>query len=340
MSTETLNEKRQNILIIDDEVEITKALVRQFKRRYNVFSTNSALEAISILEKEDINVIISDQRMPGMTGIEFFSSIKSRYPDIIKLILTGFTDINNVIDAINKGQVFRYITKPWNPEELDWTINEAFEKYELQVKNKELLIELSKTNVYLEEKVKERTEKLSELNEELTKSISELKSKSNIIEAIFNSVPGIVFLYNEENQLINWNRRHVLMTGFTVKELSTKKIHDWFKDDVESIVAIETLLNSIALNGSGAAEVSFQKKDGSKIPLYFTACTVLIESKRYFAGIGIDITDRKKAEIELRKKIDEYEILQKECHDRTQELNDLRNKVNELLAQLAENAKN
>jgi PAS domain S-box-containing protein len=340
MSTNTVNEIKQKLLIIDDEVDITKALVRQFKRRYTVFSANSALEAMSILEKEDIHVIISDQRMPSMTGIEFFSNIKSKYPDIIKLVLTGFTDINNVIDAINKGQVFRYITKPWNPEELDWTINEAFEKFSLQSRNKELLIELSKANAYLEEKVKERTEKLSELNDALTKSISELKTKSNIIEAIFNSVPGIVFLYNDENKLVNWNRRHVLMTGFTEKELSTKKIYDWFNDDVESLTSIETLLNSIAFSGFGSTEVLFQKKDRSKISFYLAASSVLIDGARYFAGIGIDITDRKKAENELRKKIDEYEILQKECQDRTLELNDLRNKVKELLAQLAENGKN
>lgn len=336
MSTESMTEKEKRILIIDDEVEITKALVRQFKRRYTVFSANSALEAMDILEKEDIQVVISDQRMPSMSGVEFFSNIKSKYPDIIKLILTGFTDINNVIDAINKGQVFRYITKPWNPEELDWTINEAFEKFLLQSRNRELLIELSNTNVYLEEKVKERTEKLSELNENLTKLLKENKKNSEIIEAIFNSVPGIIFLYNDDNQLINWNRKHLLMTGFTDKDLSSKKIMDWFSGDLVSAMAIETLLNNIALNGSGATEVNFQKKDGSKIPLYLTANAVIIEGTRYFAGIGIDISASKNTEESLRKKMSEYDFLQKSILTRDQLINDLKAEVNQLMKKLAE----
>ena len=90
MNAENLNEKKQKILIIDDEVEITKALERQFKRKYTVFSANSALEASTIIEKEDIQVIISDQRMPGMTGIEFYNKIKTAYPDTVKIILTGY----------------------------------------------------------------------------------------------------------------------------------------------------------------------------------------------------------------------------------------------------------
>ena len=104
-----------NLLVIDDEVEITKSLFRQFRRKYNVYVANSAEDALPILEEVDIQVLLSDQRMPGMTGITFFSSIKDKYPDALKMILTGYSDIDAVIDAINKGQVFRYLTKPWNP---------------------------------------------------------------------------------------------------------------------------------------------------------------------------------------------------------------------------------
>jgi len=168
MNAQTQNAMEYNLLIIDDEVEITKALTRQFRRNYNVFSTTSAEEGFGILEKENIQVVLSDQRMPGLTGTDFFSKIKDKYPDALKLLLTGYSDIEAVINAINEGQVFRYVTKPWNPAELDSIIKEAFEKYELITNNKGLLHKLNEANLNLEEKVKERTKELEKANASLS----------------------------------------------------------------------------------------------------------------------------------------------------------------------------
>jgi len=161
-------ELNHNLLVIDDEVEITKSLFRQFRRKYNVFVANGADEALPILEKEDIQVVLSDQRMPGMTGISFFSSIKNKYPDAIKMILTGYSDIDAVIGAINEGQVFRYLTKPWDPVELNMAIEEAFERFELISDNKVLYEKLTQANLNLEKKVQERTKELEKVNENLT----------------------------------------------------------------------------------------------------------------------------------------------------------------------------
>ena len=167
--------KDHNLLIIDDEVEITKALVRQFRRKYNVFSAIGPSEGFNIMEKENIQVVLSDQRMPGMTGIDFFSKIKDKYPDALKLILTGYTDIEAVIGAINEGQVFRYVKKPWIPDELESIVKEAFEKYELITNNRKLLHALKDANLNLEEKVKVRTIELEKANEKL----SELNNEKN-----------------------------------------------------------------------------------------------------------------------------------------------------------------
>jgi signal transduction histidine kinase len=175
MSEIQMNEKDYNLLIIDDEVEITKALTRQFRRKYNVFSTTDAIDGLRIMEQENIQVVLSDQRMPGMTGIDFFMQIKDKYPDALKLILTGYTDIEAVIGAINEGQVFRYVKKPWNPAELDTIINEAFEKYELITNNRKLMRNLQEMNSTLEEKVKARTQELEKLNSRL----SELNNEKN-----------------------------------------------------------------------------------------------------------------------------------------------------------------
>lgn len=167
--------KDHSLLIIDDEPDILKALTRQFRRKYNVFSTTNAEDGFGIMEKENIQVVLSDQRMPGLTGVDFFSRIKSKYPDALKLILTGYSDIEAVIGAINDGQVFRYVTKPWNPEELETIIKEAFEKYELITKNRKLMHSLQDANETLEMKVKERTLELEEANQKL----SELNMEKN-----------------------------------------------------------------------------------------------------------------------------------------------------------------
>jgi DNA-binding NtrC family response regulator len=92
----------RNLLVIDDEPEIVKALSRQFRRTYNVFSSTNAEEAFHILENEHIQVVISDQRMPSMNGVEFFERIKHKYPDALKLILTGYSDIEAFFGAINE----------------------------------------------------------------------------------------------------------------------------------------------------------------------------------------------------------------------------------------------
>lgn len=158
---------RYNLLVIDDEVEITKSLARQFRHKYNIFTSTSADNAFPILEKEKIHVVISDQRMPGLTGVDFFSIIKNKYPDPVKIILTGFSDIDAVIGAINDGQIFRYITKPWDPIELDMVVREAIEKQDLVSKNKQLMESLQVANATLEEKVKKRTEELQLANSKL-----------------------------------------------------------------------------------------------------------------------------------------------------------------------------
>jgi signal transduction histidine kinase len=175
MNAETPDTKEYSLLIIDDELEITKALARQFRSKYNVFTATSADEGLAIMEQESVQVVVSDQRMPGMTGVDFFTRIKHKYPDALRLLLTGYTDIEAVINAINEGQVFRYVTKPWNPAELDSIIREAFEKYELITNNKRLINRLNEANQTLEAKVKERTKELEKANGRL----SELNVEKN-----------------------------------------------------------------------------------------------------------------------------------------------------------------
>ena len=120
------------MLVVDDEPDNLDLLYRTFRRNFNVFKAESGIRALEILEAEgEVAVIISDQRMPEMKGTEFLSKTVSSFPNTVRIILTGFTDIEDLVDAINSGQVYKYITKPWDPNELKTVVQRAAETYEL-----------------------------------------------------------------------------------------------------------------------------------------------------------------------------------------------------------------
>jgi len=120
------------LMVVDDEPDNLDLLYRTFRRDFQVYKANHAHGALEILEKVgEMAVIISDQRMPEMSGSEFFSRTVERFPDTIRILLTGFTDVEDLVDAINSGQVFKYITKPWNPERLRALVEQATDTYRL-----------------------------------------------------------------------------------------------------------------------------------------------------------------------------------------------------------------
>lgn len=139
-----------NILYIDDEPHNLTAFKASFRRTYNIFTAENAEDGRLVLENNDIHVILSDQRMPKMTGIEFFESIIEKFPNPIRILITGYTDINAVIDAINRGQVYKYLTKPWNENDVKIFIEKAYEVYYLRKENLELTEKLIDVNKKLE----------------------------------------------------------------------------------------------------------------------------------------------------------------------------------------------
>ena len=153
-----------SILIIDDEPENLNALERTLRPVANVLKAESGKSGQALLKKNAVSLIICDQRMPEMTGIEFFKQIRDTYPDIIRIILTGYTDIEDLIEAINEVGLYRYITKPWNNHELQLVVKRALEHYELLVNNKVLVQELKKINETLEKTVIHRTQQLKDAN--------------------------------------------------------------------------------------------------------------------------------------------------------------------------------
>jgi len=139
-----------NILYVDDELNNLMSFKAVFRTKYNVLTAISGEDAKKILQSNEINIIITDQRMPKMTGVEFLESILGDYPDPIRILLTGYADMNAVVDAINKGKIFHYLTKPWNEEELDEAIKRAYEVYKSKLEEKETNFKLSVSNEPLE----------------------------------------------------------------------------------------------------------------------------------------------------------------------------------------------
>ncbi len=137
-----MTDKSFKILYIDDEEQNLISFKAVFRRDYQIFTALSGEEAVKILNEEDIHLIIADQRMPGMTGVEFLEKIIPEYPDIVRIVLTGYSDVDAIIQAINKGQVFRYISKPWDETELKIAIENSRQLYQLQLKNSQLVLDL------------------------------------------------------------------------------------------------------------------------------------------------------------------------------------------------------
>lgn len=124
------NDKKINILYVDDEENNLFSFKATFRLKYNVFTAISGNDAIAILrEHPEIEIIITDQKMPNMTGVEFLETIIPEFPDPMRILLTGYADLTATIDAVNKGKIFHYLNKPWKEEELDATIQSAYEKY-------------------------------------------------------------------------------------------------------------------------------------------------------------------------------------------------------------------
>lgn len=136
---------KAKILYVDDELDNLTVFKIAFRRYYDIYTCSTALEGFRILETEDIQVVVTDQRMPEMTGVEFLSQIQDQ-PFLVRIILTAYTESQAIIDAVNKGNIFRYINKPWKLEDLKQTLDNAIERYQLTQSNQQLLLDLQTSN--------------------------------------------------------------------------------------------------------------------------------------------------------------------------------------------------
>ncbi len=181
--------KINNLLIVDDDASVINSLKRNlYHKGFNISSALSGKEALEKIEKNDIHVILSDLEMPEINGITLLKKIKEMNPEIIRLVLSAKSNSKIILDAINKGNVLRYITKPWNDTELVNILEQAFELFHLKQENKELLIHLNDYNKVLEKEVKQKTNELFKIQ-----NIAEIgKYTSQIVHNLNNPLNGIL----------------------------------------------------------------------------------------------------------------------------------------------------
>ncbi len=151
------------LLVVDDEEDLVDSVKDLLRFEYKVLGATRAMEALKLMDQHQVHIVMSDQCMPEMTGVEFLSRLREKYPDTVRLLFTAYADIKAVINAINQGNVYRYITKPWEQDDLLTVLRQATEYYDLQAERKRLMTEL-----------KDKNEQLVNANQEL-KQANELK---------------------------------------------------------------------------------------------------------------------------------------------------------------------
>jgi sigma-B regulation protein RsbU (phosphoserine phosphatase) len=193
------NKARQHILYIDDEKDNLTVFYSTFRRFFEVHLASSGKEGLELMKKHDMQLVIADQRMPEMTGIEFLEKIIPEYPDCVRMVLTGYSDVEAIIQAINKGRVYRYITKPWQKEDLKITIEQALETSQLKRQNRRLVTDLQRANQNLEKKVKERTREITDSIEYASRIQNALLPPEEELDALLPSY----FILNKPRNIVS-----------------------------------------------------------------------------------------------------------------------------------------
>lgn len=199
----TIPEINHTVLCVDDEVNILQTLKRLLrKENYQLLTASSGKEGLEILANNDVHLVISDQRMPEMSGTEFLAEIKDRFPDVIRIILTGYTEVDAITESINRGHIYKFFLKPWNDDNLKLEIRKALDQYDLIKANEHLTRTIIRQNEILKEMNDELEGKVEKRTRELVLRNQALELSQTILENIPFPILGI----SEENIIVLENR--------------------------------------------------------------------------------------------------------------------------------------
>lgn len=225
------------LLLVDDEENLLQAMRRLFRNDgYRILTASSGSQALELLQENVVGVVISDQRMPEMSGVEFFSQVKKLYPETIRIILSGYTELESVTDAVNRGAVYRFLTKPWDDDCLRKNIDEAFNSYELIHDNKRLTAELKCSN-----------ESLTDANNELEKYAALNFKLLQVSQELLENLPvGVVGVGDDTVIALANKKAHELfsastsgLVGAPCREVLPLALHDFYTTKMNDEVVAE-----------------------------------------------------------------------------------------------------
>jgi len=194
---------------VDDEKNILQSLKRLLRKEdYRILTASSGREGLEAIKKNDVQIVITDQRMPEMSGTEFLAVLKTKYPDILRIILTGYTNVDSITESINKGHIYKFLLKPWNDHNLKLEIRQAFQQYDLIQANKKL-----------DEKVLRQNRELKEINENLeklvlkrTKTLEIQNQALELSRAILEDLPFPVIGISSEGMIVLVNKKTMTLS--------------------------------------------------------------------------------------------------------------------------------
>jgi len=261
------------ILCVDDEQNVLRSLTRLFlDDPYEILTAPSGAEGLLILNQSGtVPVVISDYRMPGMNGVEFLSDVRKRWPETVRIVLSGYADTGAIVSAINEGQIYRFVAKPWNEDELRVTVANALERYDLGRKNLELTEELRRKNDELtvlnrdlERRVVERTEALTTQNRLLTESLG-----------ILDNLPMAVVGMDPQGTVFQCNRKGMVCFGSRIGPVIGANRRDVLTEAQNRLVD-EVLEKSRAEGNRSASAVDGNHQAVLERNPYATDCVILI----------------------------------------------------------------
>jgi len=234
MRTETTERNVRSVLLVDDDENILRALVRLLRREgYRLLTASSGHEGLTLLQSNNIDLIISDQRMPEMSGIEFLSTVKDLYPDTMRIVLSGYTELNSVIDAVNQGAIYKFLTKPWDDNLLRGHIRDAL-KY----------AGLSKENARLNKELELSNQKLKRINLQL---VDDVKDKTRFLDVnskalqleqeMLECLPVGVLGIGADDMIALANIKAHELLGHNAGYLVGANTHDAFKEPLQSLLS-------------------------------------------------------------------------------------------------------
>ncbi len=233
-----MNDHKHVVLCVDDEGNILRALKRLLrKENYQFLTATSGSEGLKVLKDNDVHLVISDQRMPEMSGAEFLGMVKEKYPEAIRVCLTGYTDVDSITESINQGHIYKFFLKPWNDQSLKLEIRQALDQYDLKQAN--ILLhkkvvekneELKNVNDNLEQLVRDRTEELEIKNQALERSHAILEDLK--VSIIGVGADGMIVIANRMSQSI-LNNKNGIEVGKIFSHYFEEKLNEMLFETLE-----------------------------------------------------------------------------------------------------------